>query len=407
MSIKVILGTEEKEFEKPLTLMEILGDDRNIVCATVNNRVRELTYTIDKDCKIAPLTVKDRDAKAIYEASLRYLVAMAMHNLYPEIDIRFSYNVSRSVFMQILTPHTTSNGQMVHELEKEMKRLVDLDLPFVRQIVSKEEAAKIFANEGFPDKVEILGYRPEKTCHIYHCGDYKNYMYNRMVPSTGYIQKWKVKFYHPGIIIQYPRFDVNGEIPPFEDAQHDERHAAEHPQKAAEPVRAVPVLLGIERPRELDAHGVALLRLWQIVADDDEHHTHECGDDLRDVYIVAECIAERHCRAEHADHRHDPPADVEQHRTHVRVLRVGLERQRQNEVERRHQPRQAEHGERLTRPAVRLIVKAPVRRHLLRQLIIKDHAHDHGNEADQCSENEGLLFKFHRAPLLSAFRSRE
>ena len=218
MSFKVVFNNTEKEYDKPVKVLDIVGDDREIVCVYVNNRVRELTYMIEKDAKVVALTCKDRDAKPTYESSLRFLVAMAMHNLYPNIDIRFSYNVSRSIFMQILTPHTTSSGQMVKELEKEMKRLVALDLPLTRKIVSKEEAAKVFTKEGFLDKVEILKYRPEKTAHLYYCGDYINYMYNRMVPSTGYISRWKVKFYHPGIIIQYPRFDVNGEIPPFEDA---------------------------------------------------------------------------------------------------------------------------------------------------------------------------------------------
>ena len=218
MSFKVIFNDTEKVFDKPVKVIDIVGESRDIVCAMVNNSVRELTYEITKDSKVTPLTVKDKDAKRTYEASLRFIVAMAMRNLYPNLSIRFSYNVSRSIFMQILTPHTTSNGEMVKELEKEMQRIVDADMPLVRKIVSKEEAAKIFKKEGFQDKVDVLKYRPEKTAHIYTCGDYINYMYQRMVPSTGYIRKWKVKFYHPGIIIQYPRFDANGEIPPFEDA---------------------------------------------------------------------------------------------------------------------------------------------------------------------------------------------
>ena len=57
-------------------------------------------------------------------------------------------------------------------------------------------------------KVDILKYRPEKTAHIYQCGEYQNYMYSRMVPSTGYIKDWVIRFYHPGIIIQYPRPDT-------------------------------------------------------------------------------------------------------------------------------------------------------------------------------------------------------
>ncbi|MGM9873660.1 MAG: nucleoside kinase [Bacilli bacterium] len=218
MSFKVVFNEETKEYEKPVTVLDIVGDNKDYVCAYVNNRVRELTYTIDKDSVVQVLTIKDTDAKWPYEASLRFLVAMAMKNIHPELTIRFSYNVSRSIFMQILTPNATSNGQMVLDLEKEMKRLVDLDLPLTRKIVSKDEAAKIFTSEGFLDKVDIMQYRPEKTAHIYECDGYKNYMYSRMVPSTGYIKTWKLRFYSPGIIIQYPRSEAGGKIPPFEDA---------------------------------------------------------------------------------------------------------------------------------------------------------------------------------------------
>ena len=217
MSFNITFNNQTKTYDKPVKVIDIVGKSKDIICAYVNKRVRELTYVLDKDAEVIPLTCKDRDAKPSYEASLRFLVAMAMHNIRPELEIRFSYNISRSVFMQILTPGVKSNSQMVKDLEAEMNRLVALDLPMVRNIVSKEEAERIFKEDGYEDKVRILKYRPEKTAHIYTCNGYRNYMYNRMVPSTGYINKWKLKFYHPGVIIQYPRPEVNGAIPAFED----------------------------------------------------------------------------------------------------------------------------------------------------------------------------------------------
>ncbi len=218
MSFNVTFNNVTKTFENPITVLDIVGQDRNFICASVNGRIRELTYTLDKDSTVEVLTAKDRNARHAYEASLRFLVAMAMHNIHPEIDIRFSYNVSRSIFLQVLNPRIICTGQMVKELETEMKRLVELDLPMVRTIASKEETARIFTRDGYPDKVDILKYRPEKTSHIYVCDGYRNYMYNRMVPSTGYLQKWSIRFYHPGIIIQYPRSETSGDIPRFEDA---------------------------------------------------------------------------------------------------------------------------------------------------------------------------------------------
>ena len=218
MAFKVLFNKQELTFDKPVSVLDIVGDNHEYVCAYVNKRVRELTYIINKDSEIVPLTCKDSDAMRIYEASLRFLVAMAMHNIHPHYEIRFAYNVSRSIFLQILNQGTSASGIMIKELVAEMNRLVEADIPLVRQIVSKDEAAKIFAKDGYQDKVDILRYRPEKTAHIYHCGDYRNYMYSRMVPSTGYIKKWAVRYYHPGIIIQYPRPEAGGEIPPFEDA---------------------------------------------------------------------------------------------------------------------------------------------------------------------------------------------
>ena len=96
MSFKVVFGSETKIYEKPVSVLEVVGDNKEIVCAYVNRRVRDLTFMIDKDSEVIPLTVKDRDAKPCYEASLRFLVAMAMRNIRPELEIRFSYNVSRS-----------------------------------------------------------------------------------------------------------------------------------------------------------------------------------------------------------------------------------------------------------------------------------------------------------------------
>ena len=139
MSFNVTFNNETKTFDKPVTVLDIVGKSKDIVCAYVNKRVRELTYILDKDSVVVPLTCKDRDAKPSYEASVRFLVAMAMHNIRPELEIRFSYNISRSIFMQILNPGVQSNAKLVRELEAEMQRIVDADLPLVRSIVNKDE----------------------------------------------------------------------------------------------------------------------------------------------------------------------------------------------------------------------------------------------------------------------------
>lgn len=187
------------------------------VAATVNNRIRELTYVLKEPSDVKLLDFKDTQAVKIYETSLRYLVAMATHRLYPQLDIRFSYNISRSIFCQILTPGFHTDLKFVDSIQAEMQRLIKADLPIERKLVTREEAAEIYKANHCDDKIDILKYRPNDKVHLYSCDGYVNYLYGYMVPSTGFLTHYKMKLFAPGFIIQYPRAECGGIIPEFEE----------------------------------------------------------------------------------------------------------------------------------------------------------------------------------------------
>ncbi len=218
MSFKITINGQVKTFDQPVSVLDLLADDHNFYCALVNNRVRELTYSITQDATVEPLTLVHSESVRIYQTSLRYLVAMAMSRIRPDVKIRFSYNVSRSIFIQILNEGVRADRELVHELEQEMTRLIEKDIPLVRSKITVEEAAKLYKERGFEDKLEVLKYRPEQTVHMYECDGYLNYMYGFMVPSTGYLKNWILKPYSPGMLLQYPRSESKGQIPEFKDA---------------------------------------------------------------------------------------------------------------------------------------------------------------------------------------------
>ena len=210
------LGKEEI-FDKKIKLLDLVKDNREYICARVNNRVRELSYEVYYDAKIDFLTVKDQDAIKTYEASLRFIVAMAFKRVYPKIEVRFCYNVSRSIFIQLIN-EPKCDLAMVKKIDDEIQKIINADYPLKRFVVSNEEAKQIYIEHGLLDKLDILKYRPEKTVHLYDCDGYLNYMFSHMVPSTGYIKDYILRLYSPGMIIQYPRAECKGTIPPFEDA---------------------------------------------------------------------------------------------------------------------------------------------------------------------------------------------
>ncbi len=195
------------------------GDRQNLVLCQVGAQVKELNYILSEKndgMAIKLLNLSNAEAGRAYSASLRYIIAMAFYRIYPDVKIRFSYNISRSIACQALTENFNMS-RAVDAISEEVKRIIEADLPIERVTVTIEEATEIYKKFHLDDKIEILKYRPENTVHLYKCGNYYNYLHNYMVPSTGCIHNYTITPYSPGIIIQYPRHDLETNVPEFEE----------------------------------------------------------------------------------------------------------------------------------------------------------------------------------------------
>lgn len=218
-SFKIKIKDKELIFNKKVKILDLIEKDKyEYIAATVNNRLRELDYEIYYDAEVILLTKKDYLAIKPYETSLRYIIAMACAKAFPSEKVKFSYNISRSIYVQFNDPNKCFNLDKFKLLNKTINDIIKQNYPLVKKIIPNDEAEEIYRQNGFDDKIEILKYRPEKTVHFYECNGYLNYMYGIMVPSTGHITSYRLRQYGKGIIVQYPRSEENGEIPPFEDA---------------------------------------------------------------------------------------------------------------------------------------------------------------------------------------------
>lgn len=216
----VKIGEQTLTLEQKTPILELIPieNQKKYIAAKVNNRLRELNYEVYYDCEIELLDLTNSDAVKVYETSLRYLLAMAFRRVYPQYSVRFSYNVSRSIFIQFLNFSGSIDNSIIQNLKKEVDALIEKDISFNRVTMSKEEALEIYKKEGYSDKIDVLKYRPEKIVHLYECDGYLNYMYGYMVPSTGYLKYYVLRQYNPGLILQYPRAELGGLIPAFEEA---------------------------------------------------------------------------------------------------------------------------------------------------------------------------------------------
>lgn len=216
--MKVTINNQILDVSEKVRVMDLIeGDKYQYQAARVNNRIRELNYKIPGDATVELLTLKDREATTIYQSTLRYLIIMAIKRIYPSARVIFNYSVSRAIFASIPNFNGPFRQPDLDKIKEELDKIIEADIPIVRSSVTKEEAKKYYIENGFNNKAKILEYRTEETVHMYECDGYKNYMFGYMLPSTKFIKAYKLQLYAPGFMIQYPRSELNGEIPEFND----------------------------------------------------------------------------------------------------------------------------------------------------------------------------------------------
>ena len=183
--------------------------------AKVNNRLRELSYEVYFDANVQFLDHRFTDSFRIYATSMRYLISMAVSRIFPEVQLKFSNSIAMGIYGRAI--NMTLTPSMVEAIVKELKRLIELDLPIIRKKISINKISRYYQEHGHQDKVQTLKYRKEKV-NIYDCDGYLNYMYGYMVPSTGYLKEFELFYYAPGFLLRYPRIEANGAIPEFADS---------------------------------------------------------------------------------------------------------------------------------------------------------------------------------------------
>ncbi len=143
----------------------------------------------------------------------------------------------------------------------------------------------------------------------------------------------------------------------------------------------VPVLLACQRPRHLDADGIALLALRQVVADDQEEERDGQWDDALDLDGDGEGDEEGRPIGQHADRCEDPAREDKDPAPGI-ALRVGEQGELHHQVDERQEEGEAEDGHGTTGPSIRDPVGVEVDGDLLGESIIEDQGGYDGQEGD-------------------------
>ena len=91
-------------------------------------------------------------------------------------------------------------------------------MPFVKEVVSREEAMEIFEKDGRKDKQKIMNASLDlKDVKFYSLGGVRDFFYGLMAPSAGYIEHFELMKYRRGVLLRFPHPANPNEIPPYVD----------------------------------------------------------------------------------------------------------------------------------------------------------------------------------------------
>jgi len=159
------------------------------------------------------LRYSDPSGKDVYRRTVRFVVFLALQNTYPQIAARMGCTVGPALMIRL----SETDGFDIEVLKSEIRRLVELDIPLIRRRVTTESAIRRYEAAGKLDKAQLLRFRTVDFFDEYAYGDFADYYYGELAPSTGYLQVWDVLPTDGGFLFVYPDDADPDRVAPYVD----------------------------------------------------------------------------------------------------------------------------------------------------------------------------------------------
>ncbi|MCD6356940.1 MAG: nucleoside kinase [Anaerolineaceae bacterium] len=201
---KIIAAKRGTSLVKILSLMKD-WEGAPIVGAVVDGKLRELSYSIQRDCNVTPLNMSTSDGSKIYRRSLTFLLETAFNEIFPGAFLTIDHSVPNGGYFCIVKGREPLTKTEIDTLEEHMHELARQDIPIIKEKVPLEKAISYFSKKKYNDKLRLLKYRKKPYLVLYNLKDHKDYHHGYMVPSTGFLNVFKLIRSGDGFILQYPR----------------------------------------------------------------------------------------------------------------------------------------------------------------------------------------------------------
>ncbi len=138
------------------------------------------------------LNWEDEQVRHTYRHTASHIMAQAIQHLWPDTKFAIGPAIENGFYYDMESEHKFA-GEDFLKIQKEMKKIVQQNLPLERTEVSREEALKFFKERNQDYKVELIQDLPEDAViTMYTQGDFTDLCAGPHMQSTGQIKAFKL-----------------------------------------------------------------------------------------------------------------------------------------------------------------------------------------------------------------------
>ncbi len=145
------------------------------------------------------ISYADPVGKEVYMRTAQFVIFLALHRLWPQERAKMDCTVGNALFVEV-----NAKDFCPRRLREAVKQIVADDLPLLRKRSTTDSAIAYYNSVGQHDKAKLLAWRSSEHFDMYVHGDFADYYYGELAPSTGYLQVWDIIPAEGGFMFLYP-----------------------------------------------------------------------------------------------------------------------------------------------------------------------------------------------------------
>lgn len=199
-----LAGQAQPDYDAPIILAK---SGQTII--ELNKTVTENTRPVSRDAEVEVLTfitTADRDGHKTYERGATMMFLRAVTHVFGKriAYLKLEYAVGDSLYFSVKLRSGEITDDDVENVTATMERYSNENEKFHKTKIRTEDAISLFRKLGMKDKERLLHYRRASTTNVYRLGNYYDYYYGYMPPSTGYINVFSIRKHDGGMLLTLP-----------------------------------------------------------------------------------------------------------------------------------------------------------------------------------------------------------